>query len=66
MVKVGSLFTCDRCTKEYFYENNYEAMCVDENVTGWGERLGKDLCPQCLKEFDSRVDSFFRYVVREG
>lgn len=66
MVKVGSLFICDRCGKEYFYENDYEAMRVDAINTDWGERLNRDLCPTCLKQFDSTTDSFFRHVVKEG
>ena len=64
MVKVGSLFKCDRCGKTRFYENDWGTECVND-LDGWGERLNNDLCPECLNGFDSTVENFFTYIEME-
>ena len=66
MVKIGSLFICDRCGKEHFFENGWETTYVDD-VSGWSEELGgKQLCPDCSKELNKILDKFFGVIKEEA
>lgn len=71
MVKVGSLFVCDRCGKEYFYENDWRTTDVT-NVEGWimqnkSNDIGdcKDLCPDCADDYKRLMASFYNAYLTE-
>ena len=71
MVKVGSFFICDRCGKEYFYENDWQCINSD-NVEGWLTHNPsgvfndcKDLCPDCVEKFRTLLNNFYG-IIKEG
>ena len=45
----GVLLTCDRCGKKRFIRGNIGAY-------GWMSGFGRDLCPDCAKEFNELLD----------
>ena len=45
MTKVGKLFVCDRCGNK---------------LDGWEIWEGKNLCPDCAKEYHMRLKGFWK------
>lgn len=72
MVRVGSLFICDRCGKEHFYENKHGCIRTDR-LNGWGtynygdiRSIGlKDLCPECADKLDTLIKNFYGIIEKE-
>lgn len=70
MVKVGKLFVCDRCGNTGFTEYNGPAnRCGEtdmyynnryEKLEGWEIWDGKNLCPDCAKEYHMRLKGFWK------
>lgn len=68
MTKVGKLVICDRCSNSEFaeykgpvnrcgeidiYDNRYEKL------EGWEIWEGKNLCPDCAREYHQRLSGFW-------
>lgn len=69
MIKVGKLFVCDRCGNTGFTEYNGPAnRCGEidiynnryEKLEGWEIWDGKNLCPDCAKEYHMRLKGFWK------
>lgn len=69
MTKVGKLFVCDRCGNTGFSEYNgpvnrcREIDIYDnryEKLEGWEIWDGKNLCPDCAKEYHMRLKGFWK------
>ncbi len=68
MTNIGKLYTCDRCEKTEFSEYKGQPLrngLIDpydsnfEKLKGWEIWEGKNLCPDCAKEYHRRVDGFW-------
>ena len=57
---LGRLIICDRCGKESFQKHTGEKELdggftrwdTFEGLKDWGARKGKDLCPDCFREWN--------------
>ena len=70
MTKVGKLFVCDRCGNTGFSEYDGPMQqrngLIDpygdrfEKLDGWEIWEGKNLCPDCAKEYHMRLKGFWK------
>ena len=63
MIRHGMEVRCDRCGRIEFFTNKWgvsSEMMLDN--AGWGKRLDKELCSDCLKTFDSMTEKFFNEI----
>lgn len=68
MTKIGKLYTCDRCGKTGFAECNGPMQrngLIDplgsyyKKLEGWEIWEGKNLCPDCAREYHQRLSGFW-------
>lgn len=68
MIKIGNLYTCDRCGKTGFAEYDGPMQrngLIDpyddhyKKLEGWEIWNGRNLCPDCAKEYHRRIDGFW-------
>lgn len=59
MRKNGVLLECDRCGKSILLGKNKNGD-FEEAPVNWGHYSGKDLCPECAKEYVDIMREFFK------
>lgn len=59
MRKNGVLLECDRCGKSILLWKNKDGN-FEEPPGDWGHYSGKDLCPECAKEYEDVMREFFK------
>lgn len=52
MFEEGRKYTCDRCKISVFHKWSMPPH-------GWSNKMGKDLCTNCTREFNEMVTAFF-------
>lgn len=57
MQKKGTMKTCDRCGKKIFVTGDYLSELDDQY---WTKYEGKDMCPDCSREFENLIEDFFK------
>ena len=68
MTKIGKLYICDRCGNTGFAEyvgSVYRSEWIDpagkfEKLEGWKILEWKNLCPDCAKEYNQRLEGFWK------
>lgn len=63
MVKYGALFTCERCGKQKFVEEQDTTVKIDTPNT-WGEVNGQHTCPMCSEILNQMMNTFFDPTVK--
>lgn len=66
MTKIGKLYICDRCGNTGFagYVGGsdrsgwIDPFGIFEKLEGWEIWEGKNLCPDCTKEYNQRLEGF--------
>lgn len=69
MIKIGKLYICDRCEQTGFAEYDgpmqrnglIDPLCsYYKKLEGWEIWEGKNLCPDCAKEYHHRLEGFWK------
>lgn len=68
MTKIGKLYICDRCGNTGFagYVGGSDRsgwinpFGIFEKLEGWEIWEGKNLCPDCAKEYNHRIEGFWK------
>lgn len=64
MIRSGIEIRCERCGTHAFYMNDgpvSPSTAMDSD--GWDVRLGKDLCCECVENFDAMVEKFMNEII---
>lgn len=62
MLRTGVMATCDRCgKKEWFPATQYTSF----EMSGWEEIDKRNLCPECVDEYEEMKETFFRGPITE-
>lgn len=64
MEKKGYLFTCGRCGKTEFVEENYVFTSECAVPFCWSEHDDKQLCPTCTEAYNNMMNNFYAPVVK--
>ena len=68
MTKLGKLYNCDRCENPGFSgyvggsdrSGGINPFGIFEKLEGWEIWEGKNLCPDCAKEYNQRLEGFWK------
>lgn len=68
MTKIGKLYICDRCGNTRFVgyvgaidrSGWIDPFGIFEKLEGWEIWEGKNLCPDCAKEYHQRIEGFWK------